>query len=89
MAMILALLMVLGSVGYFAKSIQQIIIAAKSERGLELILRILQLIIVPLFLLMSGLILFFQGWRLAPSLLIQQFLMCVVIAYLIFLDIVK
>ncbi|ASC71310.1 Ycf66-like protein [Halomicronema hongdechloris C2206] len=83
---ILGLLQALGSLGYFAVSIAQITTALRSRRLTEPVLRILQLIFAPLILLLSGGILFFNGWRLDPILQFQQLLLSILIGYLILLD---
>lgn len=83
---ILGFLLILGSLGYFAVSMAQIIVAVRSQRDADTVLRIFQLIFAPFILLLSGLILLFQGWRLDPILLFQEFLMSLLIGYLILLD---
>jgi hypothetical protein len=85
---ILGLLQILGCLGYFVLSISQIIFSVRSQRDTELVLRMVQLIFAPFicYLLLSGVILFFDGWRLDPFLLFQEFLMSILIGYLIFLD---
>ena len=83
---ILGFLLILGSLGYFAVSMAQIIVAVRSQRDADTALRIFQLIFAPFILLLSGLILLFQGWRLDPILLFQEFLMSLLIGYLILLD---
>ncbi len=83
---ILGVLHILGSVAYFVVSIVQITVAARSRQPANTVLRILQLIFAPLILLLSGFILFFQGWRQDPILQFQQLLMNILIGYLIFLD---
>lgn len=82
---LLGLLLILGSLIYFAISIAQIT-AARSQRNADITLRIIQLIFAPTLLLVSGCILFLHGWRLDPILQFQQFLMNILIGYLIFLD---
>lgn len=83
---IFGLLQILVSLGYFAVSIAQITGAVRSQRNNDIVLRTLQLIFAPSILLLSGGILFFQGWRLEPILQSQQLLMTTLISYLIFLD---
>ncbi len=48
----------------------------------------IQLIIIPTFLLLSGLILIFQGWRLDPILQLQQFILFLLIVFLIIKEMV-
>ena len=83
---IVGFLQVLGSLGYFVVSINQITTASRSRQSLELAFRILQLIFAPFILLFSGSILLFQGWRLEPVLQFQQLLLNILIGYLVLLD---
>jgi hypothetical protein len=83
---LLGLLQVLGSLAYFVVSIGQITAAVRSRRDTDIALRIFQFIFAPVMLLLSGGILFLQGWRLDPILQFQQFLMSMVIGYLVLLD---
>ncbi|NJL78475.1 MAG: hypothetical protein HC836_22975 [Richelia sp. RM2_1_2] len=48
---------------------------------------IIQLIVLPIFLLLSGIILVFQGWRLDPVLQFQQFLLFLLVILLSLKDI--
>ena len=66
----LGILQALGALGYFALSIAQ-----RSHR-----------IFAPFLLLLSGGILYLNGWRLDPLLQLQQLSISVLIGYLIFLD---
>jgi hypothetical protein len=56
-------------------------------RGWALALYIIQLIFTPIIMLLSGAILFFQGWRLDPILQFEQFLSLLLILYLSIKDI--
>ena len=56
--------------------------------GLGLALYIIQVIFTPLVMLLCGVILIFQGWRLDPILLVLQFLLLLLIVYLSIKDIV-
>ncbi|MGD1911084.1 MAG: hypothetical protein ACFB2X_09580 [Rivularia sp. (in: cyanobacteria)] len=49
---------------------------------------IIQLFVLPAFLVLSGFILLFQGWRLDPVLQFQQFLLFLLVIFLILKDIV-
>ncbi|NET00765.1 MAG: hypothetical protein F6K62_08120 [Sphaerospermopsis sp. SIO1G2] len=51
---------------------------------LMFLLRLLELIIVPLIMLICGFVLVFQGWRLDPIIQFQQLLLFVIIVYLLF-----
>ena len=85
MTSLIGLIHFAASVGYFAISIAQITKVDK-RKSFELPCRILQLIFIPIFLLISGIILLFQGWRLDPILQLQQLLMLILTSYLLFLD---
>lgn len=86
---LLGLIQVLGSAGYFVISIAQLAKPAQSRTKIELIFRIFQLIFIPLMLLLSGIIILFQGWRLDPVLLFQDFLMMIIVSYFVCLDIIR
>ncbi len=86
---LLGLIQVLGSLGYFVISIAQLAKPGKSRKKIELIFRIFQLIFIPLMLLLSGIIILFQGWRLDPALLFQDFLMMIIVSYFVCLDIIR
>ncbi|WP_350341317.1 Ycf66 family protein [Anabaena sp. PCC 7938] len=58
------------------------------SRNLILVFDIIQLIFVPLIMLFCGFILLFQGWRLDPILQFVQFLLFILITYLLIKDIV-
>lgn len=49
---------------------------------------ILQGVLLPVIMLVSGIILMFQGWRLDPVIQFQQLLLLLVIIYLSFKDII-
>ena len=55
--------------------------------SLNLAFCIVQLEIVPIFLCFSGLVLLFQGWRLDPILQILQFLLSLLVVFLVLKDI--
>ncbi|WP_445631545.1 Ycf66 family protein [Nostoc sp. DSM 114167] len=57
-------------------------------RGWALALYIIQLIFTPIIMLLSGVILYYQGWRLDPVLQFEQFLLLLLILYLSIKDIV-
>ncbi|MEH2111171.1 Ycf66 family protein [Nostoc sp.] len=57
-------------------------------RGWALALYIIQLIFTPIIMLLSGAILYYQGWRLDPVLQLEQFLLLLLILYLSIKDIV-
>lgn len=86
LAILIGLVQILGALGYFVFSIGQLTAAARSSSASGIAVVILQGLLVPLILLISGLILFFQGWRLDPVLQFQVLLMTVLTAYLIALS---
>ncbi|MDZ7991221.1 MAG: Ycf66 family protein [Nostoc sp. EfeVER01] len=59
-----------------------------SLRGWALALYLIQLIFTPIIMLLSGVILYYQGWRLDPVLQFEQFLLLLLILYLSIKDIV-
>lgn len=72
---------------YCAVSIYQLVAAIQSSgSSVSITARILQLVFLPLLLILSGAILFFQGWRLDPLLVFQQFLIEFVLIYLVVVD---
>jgi Ycf66 protein N-terminus len=84
---LLGIAQILGALGYLALSIGQIIAAMRSNNANNIALRVLQLLLGPLILLISGMILVFSGWRLDPILQFQEFSLTILIAYLIVQDI--
>ena len=83
---IIGLIHALGSLGYLIVSINQVIVATRSNRSDGMTLRIVKLVFGPLILLISGVILFFDGWRLDPTFLLKEVLMSMLIGYLLFSD---
>ncbi len=83
-ASLLGFLQIVSAIAYFAVSINQATVAVRSGR--DRTTRIIQSVFAPLILLLSGAILFFQGWRLDPLLQFQQYTMSILIVYLVFLD---
>jgi hypothetical protein len=83
---VIGLLQVLGALAYFMVSITQIIAALRERQSSTVVPRFIQLIFVPLMLLMSGIILFFNGWRLDPILQFQQLLLGILIGHLVLQD---
>lgn len=83
---IIGLIHVLGALGYLIVSINQVIVATRSNRSDGMTLRIVKLVFGPLILLISGVILFFDGWRLDPTFLLKEVLMSMLIGYLLFSD---
>lgn len=88
-ASLIGWLQVLGAIGYFAISVGQIIATSQAQRQSEQGFRIMQTIVVPPLLLLSGVVLIFNGWRLDPLLQFQALLITGLIGYLIFMDVVR
>jgi Ycf66 protein N-terminus len=83
---LIGLINILLGILYCAISVYQLVSSIKSGSSVGITARILQLIFLPLCLVLSGVILFFQGWRLDPILTFQQFLLELLIIYLILVD---
>ena len=66
---------------YFVFLLYILLKIGKRLSVLSLILYIIQLILLPLFLVLSGFILFIQGWRLDPILQFQQFIISTLLFY--------
>ncbi len=89
LATILGFGQMLGFLAYLVISIAQIVAAFESKRNGDKVLRILQLIFLPFCLLLSGFILIIQGWRLDPILMFQELLLCILLGYLVILDLIR
>ncbi|AFY41265.1 Ycf66 family protein [Nostoc sp. PCC 7107] len=76
------------AVAYLLALIILLIQRARRLETLSLIFYVFQTIIIPIFLLTSGLILVFHGWRLDPILQFMQLLSTMLIIYLCVKDIV-
>lgn len=79
-ASLIGLLNCLFALFYFGLSIAQLIVSIRqSGSTIDLAMRLPQILIAPSCLLVSGLILFFQGWRYDPimqfGLLLTEFLL--------------
>ncbi|MEQ9001911.1 MAG: hypothetical protein RID53_36105 [Coleofasciculus sp. B1-GNL1-01] len=87
-ATLLGLLDIFLSIAYLAISVA-LPIARRRDIGVTgIVLYIIQAIIAPLFLLMAGFILFFQGWRLDPILQFSYVLLNFLVIYLGVKDII-
>jgi Ycf66 protein N-terminus len=75
--------------GIFYPILTIVVLAKRSNElnSLAKVLYIIQAIASPIVLLLCGLILIYQGWRLDPILVFSQFLLMVLIIYLAFKDI--
>ncbi|BAY19341.1 hypothetical protein NIES21_52020 [Anabaenopsis circularis NIES-21] len=87
-ASLIGFMQIIFAVAYILAMIILLIQRARRLETLSLIIYVFQTIIIPIFLLTSGLILVFQGWRLDPILQFMQFLLTVLIIYLCIKDIV-
>lgn len=85
---LLGIVYLLVSIPYFIFMIVWLAQRANILIGSALALYILQIIFVPFFMVLCGVILIFQGWRLDPILQIGQLLSFLMIIYLIIKDIV-
>lgn len=88
-SMFLGSILVIGSIVYFSTCIRQVISATRTGRADDMALRISEIIFGPVILLISGCILFTQGWRQAPILLLKDVLMSILLCYLLVLDLKK
>ena len=83
---LIGLVQILGGLGYFALSVGQVVVAAKSTTASNIAVRLLQLMLGPFILFLSGVIVSIQGWRLEPILQFQNLLLTLLVFYLIVRD---
>ena len=83
---VVGLIHVLGALGYLIVSIKQLIVTARSNCSDDITLRIIKLVFGPLILLISGVILMINGWRLDPTFQLKEVLISMLIGYLLFSD---
>ncbi len=83
---LIGLVQILGGLGYFALSVGQVVVAARSTTAGNIAVRLLQLMLGPSILFLSGVIVSIQGWRLDPILQFQNLLLTVLVFYLIVRD---
>jgi hypothetical protein len=77
---LLALLDIVGSLFYLCLSIGSIIEGVRrSTSPVNTILKVLDMVFCPIFLLLSGVILCIGGWRLDPFLQLQQFFFHIIV----------
>ncbi len=75
---------------YLAISIAQVmVIPRNSGVATKIATRIIQSLVGPFLLVLSGLILLIQGWRLDPVLQLQQVFNLILIVYLMIRDILR
>jgi thiol:disulfide interchange protein len=85
LASIIGILYILISLPYLIWSISQLIILIKTSNNVSKIaIKLLEFLLVPGCLLLSGLILLFNGWRLDPILQFQQILITIIIMLFLF-----
>jgi hypothetical protein len=88
-ASIIGILYILMPFPYFIWSISQLIVIIKtSNNAFKIAKKIINLLVVPGSLILSGLILVFQGWRLDPILQFQQVLVLIIISTFIYSDLI-
>ena len=87
-ASILGIIYLLLAVGYLIFMVFWLVKRGTRLTSWALALYIIQSIVVPILILLCGLILIFQGWRLDPILQFGQLLSFLLIIYLILKDIV-
>ena len=92
---LLGLFNILLAIAYFIIMIVQIIQGARKSTGnsvnssINIAFQIIELLYCPFAIFIVGIILIFQGWRLAPILQFQQLLLESVVIFLIAKDIIK
>jgi len=87
-ASLLGFVYIIFAVAYLITMIVLLLQRSRRLESLSLIIYIFQTLIIPIFLLLSGVILIFQGWRLDPILQFMQLLLSTLIIYLCIKDIV-
>ena len=86
-AYFLGLLQIIFGLFYLILVVVQLVRNRNRISSLTTIFYIIQLVIIPTFLLLSGSILLLQGWRLDPILQFQQLILSALIFYLSIKDI--
>lgn len=87
-ARLIGIIYLLLAIVYFILTVTWLTQRGTRLAGWALALYIIQVIFTPIIMLLCGIILFFQGWRLDPILQIEQFLLLLLILYLSIKDIV-
>ena len=88
LAGLIGIIYVLLAIVYFILTVAWLAQRVTRLTGWALALYIIQVIFTPIIMLLCGIILFFQGWRLDPILQIEQFLLLLLILYFAIKDIV-
>ncbi|WP_414619019.1 Ycf66 family protein [Calothrix sp. CCY 0018] len=86
-AYFLGLLQIIFGLFYLILVVVQLVRIGNRVSRFATIFYIIQLVIIPIFLLLSGFILIFQGWRLDPILQFQPLILFALIFYLSIKDI--
>jgi hypothetical protein len=87
-ASFLGILQIIFCLFYLIFGIIQLIRTRNRLSSSAIIFYCIQLVVIPAFLLLSGSILIFQGWRLDPILQLQQFILFLLIVFLIIKEMV-
>ncbi|MEH2407450.1 Ycf66 family protein [Nostoc sp.] len=85
---LIGIIYLLWAILYLILTVAWLVQRGSRLRGWALTLYIIQLIFTPIIMLLSGVILFYQGWRLDPILQFEQVLLLILILYLSIKDIV-
>ncbi|MDZ8108844.1 MAG: Ycf66 family protein [Nostoc sp. DedQUE12a] len=88
LAGLIGIIYLLLAIVYFILTLASLVQRRSRLRGWALGLYVIQVIFTPIILLLSGVILLFQGWRLVPLLQFEQFLLLLLIIYFTIKDIV-
>ncbi|MEB3218310.1 MAG: Ycf66 family protein [Nostocales cyanobacterium 94392] len=88
LASLLGLLQIIFGIFYLIFGIVQLTSVGNRLSNLTRTIYIIQLLIIPIALVLSGFILTFQGWRLDPVLQFQQFILSALVFYLSLKDII-
>jgi hypothetical protein len=86
-ASLVGLIQIIFSLFYVIFVIVQLTKVGNRLNSLTKTFYIIQLVIIPTFLLLSGMILVFQGWRLDPMLQLQQIVLSLLVIFLSLKDI--
>ena len=88
LASLIGITYVLLAIVYFILTVAWLARRGNRLTGWALALYIIQVVFTPIIMLLCGIILFFQGWRLDPILQFEQFLLLLLIVYFTIKDIV-
>ncbi|WP_375502082.1 Ycf66 family protein [uncultured Nostoc sp.] len=88
LAGLIGIIYILLAIVYFILTVAWLAQRGTRLTGWALALYIIQVVFTPIIMLLCGIILFFQGWRLDPILQFEQFLLLLLIVYFTIKDIV-